>query len=191
MKRHLLAGFLSVFSGLSAQVLAAASAKAAEASETSVTSEPVGHIGIEYEQQSYLRTGVIGEVRIMDHTYVGLGAGLQNAVAADAQGAFHGRPAADAEISLRGQGALLPHLQCRLGLALGIQDYRDASATETKRFGFLDVYSGLSVEYGRIHVYTDLALRNGGYGTDKTVVLGDKRIEHSYLYPRLGVSWSL
>jgi hypothetical protein len=64
--------------------------------------------------------------------------------------------------------------------------FHNGTSTSSTGESYFDVSQGLAVSYGKVDFFTDLAIRFWLFGTNKELVVGDRRLESTYVYPRLG-----
>ena len=149
-------------------------------------------VGLDFEQQAYMRQGIMVERAYRDSDiFLGATIGSQNAVMSDPQGRRSGRKAVDYGAYIRGDLALTSNLHSRLGLLVGYQSLHNGSSFGSTGYGFFDLSQGFGVNYGRIEFFTDLALRNCFFGSNKDLQIGDRRADSTSVYPRLGFSFAL
>jgi hypothetical protein len=170
-------------------VLGALSSGSAMAAETS-TDNGV-KFGLNFEQQAYLRQGVMVELPVDGGSFVGLNVGAQQVFETNAEGFRKVRPQADYGLYFGTGLQLTSLLKSRLGAELGYQTYRGATDKQTSGFGYVDVFQGFEVSYGKIGVSFDLALRNNLAKANKDIMIGDKKVYPTSVYPRFGLSYSL
>jgi hypothetical protein len=147
--------------------------------------------GLNFEQQAFLRQGVMVELPVDGGSFVGLNIGAQQVFETNAEGFRKVRPQADYGLYFGTGLQLTPLLKSRLGAELGYQTYRGATEKKTSGFGYVDVFQGFEVSYGKIGVSFDLALRNNLAQANKDIMIGDKKVYPTYVYPRFGLSYSL
>ena len=105
---------------------------------------------------------------------------------ADSDGKRHSRKVVDYSAYYIGGISITPVLKSRVGVQAGYMAFHNGTSTSTTGASYFDVVYGLAVSYGKIHFFTDLAMRFWLFGTDKDLVMGDRRLESAYVYPRLG-----
>ena len=147
--------------------------------------------GLNFEQQAFLRQVVMLELPVDGGSFVGLNIGAQQVFETNAEGFRKVRPQTDYGLYFGTGLQLTSLLKSRLGAELGYQTYRGATDKQTSGFGYVDVFQGFEVSYGKIGVSFDLALRNTLAAANKDIMIGDKKVYSNYVYPRFGLSYSL
>ena len=153
--------------------------------ETSAKSE--WRLGLSFEQQVYMRQGLrVERVDGESGSSLGITVGSQNATYSDAEGTRLGRKVVDFGAFYAGGISITPTLKSRLGLQVGYMTFHNGTSTSSTGAGYFDVSQGLAVSYGKVDFFTDLAFRSWLFGTNKELVVGERRLESAYVYPRLG-----